>query len=211
MSQLTPDDGSRHPATLPHRANTPCVDTTSGQLRAWLRPGEELLWYGRPDPRRVLSPSDVFVVPFSLLWCGFAVFWELSVAGGDAPLLMQLWGLPFVAVGLYLVVGRFFHGHFQARRTAYGITSHRAIVVIGTRTSMDTPLTAPTPVTVRRSRRGRHATVAIGTPVPGSRRGPSADGSAGWRSPPESPVTFYDVPDPEPMLRALDRVRAPRE
>ena len=35
---------------------------------------EKVLWLGRPDPRRLLHRSDLMAMPFSLRWCGFAIF-----------------------------------------------------------------------------------------------------------------------------------------
>ena len=71
----------------------------------------------------MLRASDAFAIPFGLLWCGFAIFWEWSVvSGGRAPWFFELWGVPFVAVGLYLVFGRFIADAYQRGRTVYGIT-----------------------------------------------------------------------------------------
>ena len=37
---------------------------------------EQILWSGQPETSVVFTNADIFV-PFSLLWGGFAVFWEL--------------------------------------------------------------------------------------------------------------------------------------
>ncbi len=62
------------------------------------------------------------MIPFSLLWCGFAIFWEVSVLSTDGPLIFKLWGIPFVIVGLYMAVGRFFIDAKQRAKMYYGVT-----------------------------------------------------------------------------------------
>jgi hypothetical protein len=94
-----------------------------------LQDGEELLWCGRPWQGFRLVPMDIVRVPFSIMWGGFAIFWETMVLVGHAPLLFRLWGIPFVAVGLYIMIGRFFLDRARRRRTYYGLTSRRALIV----------------------------------------------------------------------------------
>lgn len=36
-------------------------------LRAQLRPGEQLLWMGKPDPTKVLNWADIYNIPFSVI------------------------------------------------------------------------------------------------------------------------------------------------
>lgn len=92
---------------------------------ALLLPGEYVVHRCKPGKGRLLSAQDVVMIPFSLVWCGFALFWEYTALQTAAP--MALFGIPFVLVGLYLVVGRFFHTAWLRSHTAYVITNRRVL------------------------------------------------------------------------------------
>ncbi len=79
----------------------------------------------------MLRGADILMVPFSLMWGGFAFYWEYSVVHSDAPLLFRLWGIPFVLVGLHMIVGRFFLDAWQRSRTEYEVTSDRVTIHSG--------------------------------------------------------------------------------
>lgn len=92
-------------------------------------PPEKIKWRGRPDAGLHFSKADIFMVPFSLLWCGFAIFWEASVLRSDAPPLFRIWGVPFVLVGIYIVIGRFFWDAYSRSNTWYALTDDSALIV----------------------------------------------------------------------------------
>ena len=95
--------------------------------RPYLSNGEVVLWKGRPGKGHLLTGNDIFLIPFSILWCGFAIFWETTVVASGAPFFFKLWGIPFVCVGLYITFGRFLWTAYVRKHTVYVITNRRII------------------------------------------------------------------------------------
>ncbi len=96
-----------------------------------LEPGEQLLWAGQPMQGIRFRRADIFMIPFTLLWGGLAFFWEWTVWEMNAPLLFKLFGIPFVLVGLHIMVGRFFLDAKQREKTFYGVTDERILILSG--------------------------------------------------------------------------------
>jgi Domain of unknown function (DUF1707) len=109
----------------------------AGRIRDHLLDGERLLWVGQPDPRKHFTRADRFLIPFSVLWGGFALSWE-SVAlfatsdkGSHAPISFPVIGFLFTVLGIYFMVGRFFYKAYTKKRTTYAITDRRVLVLTG--------------------------------------------------------------------------------
>jgi Bacterial PH domain len=107
-------------------------DSVHGELGS----DEQLLWIGAPKTGLRLRPSDAVLIPFSLVWGGFAIYWEYTVVhqtrskGGGSPAdFLELWGIPFVVVGLYFIFGRFFVDAYVRARTHYAVTNQRVLIV----------------------------------------------------------------------------------
>lgn len=101
------------------------------QITSQLSSNERLLWSGQPRQGIMFQATDLFMIPFSLMWGGFALFWEYTVITSDAPLLFWIWGIPFVLIGLHMIIGRFFLEAKQRANTYYAVTDERILIVSG--------------------------------------------------------------------------------
>jgi len=175
-----------------------------------LRPGERLLWAGQSDPGRLFSGRDGFLVPFSILWGGFAIFWEVGVLTTGAPWFFALFGSVFVLVGLHLIVGRFLVKRHRKRTEAFAVTDRRAFITNG-RSSRETDVSR-TDRNITWTRGRTHCTVEWGDSGRGVFSGgfgggnlqhvyanTGMDGLFGPR-----PMAFFDVADGAALVQVLD-------
>lgn len=124
---------------------------------------ERVRWQGQPRQGVMFRTQDLFVVPFSLLWCGFAIFWEATVIASGAPFFFKLFGVPFVLVGLYFVIGRFFIEAYQRKRTWYTLTDQRALITGGWPTTSERSIDLrATPDITLESGKGSMGTITFG-------------------------------------------------
>jgi hypothetical protein len=107
------------------------VGNAIAELERELAPGERLLWSGQPMPGLRLRAVDAFLMLFGFLWLAFCVGWEIHVLRTPGPMAtaLALFGLPFFLMGLYMAGGRLFAEAARRRRTSYGITHRRALIV----------------------------------------------------------------------------------
>jgi hypothetical protein len=96
-------------------------------LERQLEAGERILWTEMPDPAEH-ARRELATAVFGCLWCGFMVFFTALTASAAS-----VGGLVFSAlfwlIGLYLLASPW-RAHRAARRTIYGITDRRAIIVL---------------------------------------------------------------------------------
>lgn len=110
---------------------------TSEQFIGRVLPGERIVWSGKPQQGLLLTRRDIFLIPFSLVWCGFVIFWtfiatSISLTG---PALIGILFVPvgrmLTVIGLYLVVGRFILDAWVRRGVHYAVTNERILIEQG--------------------------------------------------------------------------------
>lgn len=106
---------------------------------------ERLLWAAKPSASRAFG-RNVPMIFFGGCFTLFAMFWVLSAAGmgaiggsllggfgggfGLMPLVFPLFGVPFIAVGIYMMAQPFLARN-KAQSGACGLTDKRAIIIEG--------------------------------------------------------------------------------
>jgi hypothetical protein len=64
-----------------------------------------------------------------MVWGGFVLFWEnAALRSANRPDSM-VFGMLFVAAGLYLMIGRFFLDAYVRSKTSYALTDNRLLIV----------------------------------------------------------------------------------
>ncbi len=108
------------------------------QVVSRLQPGEKLVWSATPSPWGAAARGPFLMLLFALFFFGFSIFWILGAytatpktAHAQAPYFF-LFGVPFVAVGIYQILASF-KSIVDCWRTAYGLTDRRVIIATGAR------------------------------------------------------------------------------
>ena len=112
------------------------MTTSDSPFAERLLRGEKVIWRGRPKQGLMLTRRDALLIPFSLVWGGFTIFWESTVLRmQNVPLFMALFGAVFVLIGLFLIIGRFFVDAWIRTGVFYALTDRR-ILILRSRPSM---------------------------------------------------------------------------
>jgi hypothetical protein len=182
--------------------------STNADLERELAAGETLLWSGRPKQGLLLRASDALFIPFSLLWGGFALFWETGVLSSGAPLFFAVWGIPFLIVAAYITLGRFFVDAYTHSKTSYGVTNQRVLIIAGLlgRTVKSLPLQNLGELALRRRADGS-GTITFGPGIP------FAAWYHGFAWPgmhQRLPPTFELIPDAQQVYDLIRQAQFPR-
>jgi hypothetical protein len=160
----------------------------------------------------IFHKEDALLIPFSLMWGGFAIFWESSVLaiGGHgvkgAPPFFVLWGIPFVIIGQYLIWGRFLYAWWLKNRTYYAVTNQRVLVVQNSwKRQMASAYIDSLPTVLKEGNRSGTGTLRFAQAVPISGR---SNGWGAWNSLSVGGVpTFLDIDDVDYVYRLVSDLR----
>lgn len=104
---------------------------------------EYVLWKGRPGKGNIMSSKDRAMLPFSLVWLAFSLFFESMIITAQAPLPFIMFGMVFVLIGLYLLYVVFFQRAFARKKTLYVVTNKKLIIKEGNEINIYQPTELP--------------------------------------------------------------------
>jgi hypothetical protein len=174
----------------------------ASQFQGRLLKGEKVVWWGQPKRGLLFTRRDWLLVPFSLFWAGFIVFWETNVLRANGATFMKLWGVPFMLIGIYLVVGRYVVDAWVRRGTHYALTNRRVLILRSAPFSRFVALSLDQLPSTNLTEHGRgRGTIRFGADVPlwGGR------GFAGWTPSLDPTPQFLAI---EEAARVFDHIQS---
>jgi hypothetical protein len=179
-------------------------------LQAELTPSEQLAWSGQPA-RRYFRKNDIIEFPFGIFWLAFSIFWTWGASGHfdhqdkNAAPWFGLFGVPFIAIGLYLVIGKFFYRRWKSSNTYFGITNKRVLVVTTVpRKKIVSGYLDSLPAITKSIGRNGIGTLQFGNPAPAYAYWSRFPWSA---EPAQDVPTFYDIPDADNVFAVVSDLR----
>ena len=190
---------------------------------AHLDPDEDPVWTGRPDPKRLFSIVDWVMVPFSAFVVAMVVagFFGILYGAPDSPgvdrgpntasVVGSIVLLVFLGpLAYFFAVGRFQLKRAIKRRTYYGLTEHRAVIIYDGRWvhRVREALLSESELDIRRRRDGS-GTITF-RPLHGPRTwGTTADPFYAMASQ-SGPVAFWDLKDVNAAAAKVRELRSHR-
>lgn len=96
-----------------------------------LNPAEKVLWTGKPRQGFVFWRSDIFFIPFSIVWAVVAYLLEFKTVASDLPFQDKIWSILSLSVAAYIVLLRFFVDLVYRYLTFYALTNQRVLIHTG--------------------------------------------------------------------------------
>ena len=168
-------------------------------------PGERVIWSGEPGKGIQFQAMDIFLIPLSFFWFGFAIFFTSSVVSMGARGHFDWFGVLFVALGLYFVFGRFIVDIWVRSATSYTVTNRRILIERGGLFAKQTVISLADlpPLSLRVGGSGR-GTIRFGESMGfwGGR-----NGFASWTPSLDSTPQFIQIEDAQNAFDLINRTR----
>ena len=161
-------------------------------VRGLLRPGENLLWSGRPEKPRLLQKEDLFLVPIGLLLAAFFICVFIPILLKTEKYVVIPLVCVFTLVALWMSLVRPVTRYLGLKKARYALTSQRVVAAQGKKVKSLELLALP-PVTVKRRKDGSGSVCFGGGTQSYSYSGTGRFNRGTVTYPPE--LEFADVPE----------------
>ncbi len=110
----------------------------SDKIKHHMVNGEELLWSGQPDARKIFTISDIIIIPITAIIFTAVLLTEISfvldiVINNDSSMISNIvkvfFVLLFLLVSFYITLGRFVYKKYRKKKTLYAVTNKRIIII----------------------------------------------------------------------------------
>lgn len=130
MSNQLLDDFKDYDGLADNQSSLQHIKQLKQQMHPHLNANETIEWIAQPKQGFLLRKNDGCLIPFSLVWGGFAIIWELF-AILNQEIFFMIFGIPFVLLGLYIMFFRFIHDLINRKKTIYALSNHRLLLKKG--------------------------------------------------------------------------------
>jgi hypothetical protein len=88
-------------------------------------PEEKALWIGQPNPSKLFTRADYFLVPMFIAGGAFAIWFVIKMF--ILNIIFIVFVVLYFTMIIYICVGRFFVKEYVNKRTVYAVTNRRVI------------------------------------------------------------------------------------
>ncbi|MEO5675785.1 MAG: hypothetical protein ABIQ74_14175 [Chitinophagales bacterium] len=103
-----------------------------------LKPGESILWTGKPVKGIRLRDADIILIPMSIILLGFSVMLNYIMLYFESAFIFKFIGITFALIAIYIGGIRILLDADKRRRMTYCITTRRVIRISGRKKKLQT-------------------------------------------------------------------------
>jgi len=94
-----------------------------------------IVWQGKPNLKVWFAKADIFLIPFSVLWCFISFQWEISVIKFYIKkpdviyMVLSVFGLAFCIIAIYLLIGRYYWKYRKKTSEQYIFNGNQILIL----------------------------------------------------------------------------------
>ena len=114
------------------------MSASTNPFASFLKPGERIVWTGKPKQGLLLRDADMIAIPMSIMLLGFALLLDFLVLNFEVRWPVVFFAVTSSAAFVYLGVIRFFTAARRRRHIEYCLTNKRVLLIHGRKRRLET-------------------------------------------------------------------------